>query len=167
MKSVKSFVLSLMAVMAMCAMTGCGGDSIEGKWKVDDAVLQKLMGDDKEQGKSSAVVDITADKAVVTVDMSLEGEMAFDMTLEATCSYVKTDTEITVTPTEVKATKVNLPEFIKKMAEGTEMTEDQMKAEFAKEFTDKPKEPQKFTYTLEGDKLTLTADGQSIILNRQ
>lgn len=167
MKSVKSFVLSLMAVMAMCAMTSCGGDSIEGKWKVDDAILEKLMGNDKEQGKTSAVVDITADKAVITLDMSLEGEMAFDMTIEATCSYTKTDTEITVTPTDVKATKVNLPEFMKKMAEKTEMTEEQMKAEFAKEFTNKPKESQKLTYTLDGDKLTLTADGESIVLNRQ
>lgn len=168
MKSVKSFVLSLLAVVAMCAMTSCANNSVEGKWKVDDATMKQLMGKDAEKGTTTATVDITADKAVVTLDMSLEeSEMSFKMTLEATCSYTKTDTEVTVTPTDVKLVKMELPEVLKKMADSQGMTEEQMKKEFAKEFTDKPKESQKLTYTLEGDKLTLKDKTASIVLVRQ
>ena len=169
MKKVKGFVLSLIAVMAMCAMASCaGGNSIEGKWKVDDSSLKKLMGKDAEKGKVSATVDITADKAVVTVDMSMEeSEIKMDMTLEATCEYTKTDTEVTVTPKEVKLVKLELPDFLKKMAEAQNMSEEDMKKEFAKEFTDKPKEPQKLTYVLDGDKLTLKDEKEEIVLVRQ
>ncbi len=169
MKKVKSFVLSLVAVMAMCAMASCaGGDTIEGKWKVDDASLKKLMGKDAEKSKLAATVDITADKAVATVDMAIEeSEMKMSMTLEATCSYTKTDTEVTVTPTEVKLVKMELPEVFKKMADAQGMSEDDMKKEFAKEFTDKPKEPQKLTYTLADGKLTLKDEKNEIVLVRQ
>lgn len=169
MKRMKSFVLSLMAVVAMCAMVSCtGGDSIEGKWKVDDASLKKLMGKDAEMGNVSASVDITADKAVATVNMNMtEGEMKMDMTLEATCDYTKTDTEVTVTPKEVKLVKLELPEALMKMAKESGMSEEKMKEEFAKEFTSKKPEPAKLTYTLADGKLTLKDEKQEIVLVRE
>lgn len=169
MKKVKGFVLSLIAVMAMCAMASCaGGESIEGKWKVDDACIKKLMGNDAEKGNVGATVDIQADKAIATVNMNVaEGEMKFDMILEATCDYTKTDTEVTVTPKEVKLVKLELPEALMKMAKESGMSEEKMKEEFAKEFTSKKPEPAKLTYTLADGKLTLKDEKQEIVLVRE
>lgn len=169
MKTVKSFVLSLMAVMAMCAMASCaGGDSIEGKWKVDDACIKKLMGSEASMGSVGATVEITADKAIATVNMNAsEGEMSFDMTLEAECDYTKTDTEITVTPKDVKLVKLELPDAFKKIAEAQGMSEDQMKENFAKDFTSKKPEATTMSYTLAEGKLTLKDKDIELVLVRE
>ena len=164
----KSFVLSLMAVVAMCAMVSCaGGDSIEGKWKVDDASLKKLMGNDASMGKVDATVDIQADKAIATINMKTEGEMKMDMTLEANLDYTKTDKDVTVTPKEVKLVKLDLPESLLKMAKESGMSEEKMKEEFAKEFTSKKPEPATLSYTLADGKLTLKDEKDEIVLVRE
>ena len=169
MKRMKSFVLSLIAVMAMCAMASCaGGDSIEGKWKVDDASLKKLMGNDAGVGKVSATVDIQATKAVATINMNMsEGEMKMDMTLEANLDYTKTDKDVTITPKEVKLVKLDLPESLLKMAKESGMSEEKMKEEFAKEFTSRKPEPATLSYTLADGKLTLKDEKDEIVLVRE
>ncbi len=177
----KKTLFSLMAMCVMFLLASCGGNSLEGTWKVNP---KDVLGEEVSQFDKCEMlftfdggnVDITLDCSGTTGQNAMTMDLGFTMDIKG--KYKQKDQELTLDfngakpEVDIYKFKINADEATQQILASMGMDEKTMKKSFQEQiegsdFTGEMAIGKLTIKSLEGDKMVLENEGKEVNLTRK